>query len=88
MLEENLTEFNKKQTKTLNSIKQKFHQKGHKLKLSFDDMAQQVLKAKLEVDTHCATESTTSEITFWNNVAHLEEAVSNIINSKQHKLTI
>ena len=42
----------------------------------------------MEVDTHCTTESAMLEPTFRNNVAHLEEKVSNLFNSKGHKLMI
>ena len=56
------------------------------MKLTSDDITQQVLKAKLDINTHCATEAVTLGATFRDNANHLEVTIGASNNSKHHKV--
>ena len=80
-----MAEFSLKQTKILNSVDKKIQQQENKIQLSYDNVTCQVLKAKTELEVHCATEAATLEHTLKENVEYLEVLVGNPINSKRNR---
>ena len=85
LLEENMAEFSLKQTKILNSVDKKIQQQENKLRLSYDNITRQVLKAKIEIEVHCATKVATLELTLKENVEHLEATIGNSITQNATK---
>lgn len=65
--------------------KKKCQTQDNKLKLTLDKIARQVLQGKLDVNTHCVTESATMDENYRDRLAHADETVGESINSRQHK---
>ena len=84
LLEGNMATFNQKKTEILNTVDQKVQQQENRLQRTYDNVTRQVVKAKTEIEIHCATELATLELTLKENVEHLDATVGNSINSKNH----
>ena len=80
--------FSLKRTEILNSVDRKVQQQENRLRLTYDNVTRQVVKAKTEIEIHCATELATLELTCKENVEHLDATVGKSIDSKRHKALI
>ena len=67
--------FSLKGTEKLNPVNRKVQQQENKLQLTYDNVTRQVVKAKTEIEIHCATELATLELTLKENVEHLDATV-------------
>ena len=56
------------------------------MKLTSETITRQVLKAKSDINTYCATEATTLKTILQENVEQLEASVGASINSTGHKV--
>ena len=72
----------------MNTVDQKVQQQENRLQRTYDNVTRQVVKAKTEIEIHCATELATLELTCKENVEHLDATVGKSIYSKRHKALI